>query len=111
MQHLDIVFRKLRDANLPLNLEKCDFGKSQIKSLGHIISADGVNTDPEKIQATTEFPNPTKAKDIRAFLGLTGYFRRFTPEYSKTIELLLELLRKNTKWRWEEQHLSLIHIY
>ena len=99
LHHLDIVFCKLRDANLALNLDKCEFGKSQIKFLGHIISADGVSTDPEKIQAITEFPNPKKAKDIRAFLGLTGYFRRFTHEYSKTIELLLELLRKNTKWR------------
>ena len=104
MQHLDIVFRKLGDANLALNLEKCEFGKSQIKFLWHIISADGVNTGPEKIQAITEFPNPTKAKDIRVFPGLTGYFHRFTPDYSKTVEPLLELLSKNTKWRWEEQH-------
>ena len=51
-----------------------------------------------------EFPNPTKPRDIRAFLGLTGYFRRFTPEYSGTIEPLLELLRKGTKWKWEERH-------
>ena len=83
---------------------KCEFGKSQIKFLGHIISADGVSTDPEKIQAITDFPKPNKAKDIRAFLGLTGYFCRFAPEYLKTIEPLMELLRKNTKWRWEERN-------
>ena len=104
IQHLEIVFQKLKDANLALNLEKCKFGRWQIKFLGHIISADGIMTDPEKIQAIMEFPNPRKPKDIRAFLGLTGYFRRFTPEYSETIETLLELLRKNTKWRWEERH-------
>ena len=49
-QHLDIVFSKLRNANLVLNYDKCEFGKSQIKFLGHIISADGVSTDPELLQ-------------------------------------------------------------
>ena len=108
LNHLDIVFRKLRDANLMLNLDKCEFGKSQIKFLGHIISADVVSTDPETIQAITEFANPKKAKDIRAFLGLTRYFRRFTPVYAKPIEPLLELLRKNTKWRFEERYQGIV---
>ena len=55
-----------------------------------------MSTDLEKIQAITELSNQKKAKDIRVLLRLSGYFRRFTPEYSKTIEPLLELLRKNT---------------
>ena len=65
LNHLDIFFRKLGDANLVLNLDKCEFGKSQIKFLGHIILADVVSTDPERIQAITNFPNPKKANDIR----------------------------------------------
>lgn len=104
IQHLRIVFDKLQQANLTLNQEKCEFGKSQIKFLGHIISAEGMTTDPEKIESITGFPAPRKIKDLRAFLGLTGYYRRFIPEYAKTIEPLLELLRKNTKWRWTENH-------
>ena len=87
MYHCIEIFGAQRGAlNLTLNLDKCEFGKIQIKFLGHIISVDGVSTDPEKIQAITEFPNPKKAKDIRAFLRLTGYFCRFTPEYSKAID-------------------------
>lgn len=102
LEHLEIVLKKLMNANLVLNREKCEFGKSNIKFLGHIITAEGISTDPEKIQAITDFPRPRRTKDVRAFLGLTGYYRRFTPEYSKTIEALLELLKKNVKWCWEE---------
>ena len=104
LKHLDILFNKLRSSNLVLNYDKFEFGNSQITFLIHILSAQGVSIDPEKVQAVTEFPTPKKAKNIRAFLGITGYYRRFTPDYSKTIEPLLELLRKSTKWRWETIH-------
>ena len=79
------MYKRQRQANLVLNYEKCEFWKSEIKFLGHIISAQGVSTNAEKIQSITGFPTPKKAKDIRAFLELTGYYRRFAPVYAKTI--------------------------
>lgn len=89
------MFDKLQLANLSVNKEKCEFGKSKIKFLTHIISAYGITTDPDKYQGITGFPIAKRTKDIRVFLGLTGYYRRFTPEYSKTVEPLLELLQKH----------------
>lgn len=104
MQHLDVIFNKLKRANLAINKEKCEFIQSKIKFLGHIISAEGIQTDPEKICGITNFPTPRKNKDIRAFLGLTGYYRKFIPTYSDTVAPLLELLKKGVKWKWETQH-------
>ena len=104
LKHLDIVFSKLPQVNLVLNYKKCKFVKFQIKFLGYVISAQDVSTDPEKIQSITGFSTPKKAKDIREFLRLTGYHRRFKPDYAKTIQPLLKLLRKNTKWRWKVRH-------
>ena len=68
LKHLDTVFTKLRQANLMVNYEKCEFDKSEIKFLGHIISAQGVSTDPEKIESITGFPTPKKTKDISCLL-------------------------------------------
>ena len=116
IEHLNIVFDKLRKANLVVKKEKCEFMKSRIKFLGHIISEKGVSTDPEKIQSILNFPTPKKLKVIPTFLGLTVYYKRFSPQYSNTIAPLLELLHKdNNKWIWEPKHqhaldLSLIHI-
>lgn len=104
LEHLNTIFDKFRKANLVLNESKCEFMKSSMKFLGHIISADGVRTDPEKIRSITEFPIPTNVKGIRAFLGLTGYYRRFSEKYSNYINPLLQLLKQGVKWKWTAEH-------
>ena len=80
---------KLWNANPVLKQSKCEFIKSEIKFLGHVINADGISTDPEKVDSIVKFPTPKKVNDVRTFLGLTGYCRRFSPNYSKTITPLL----------------------
>ncbi|CAA7035405.1 unnamed protein product [Microthlaspi erraticum] len=77
MKHLETVFSILRQQQLYLKASKCTFGATVIEYLGHFISAEGVSTDPAKIKAVTDWPTPTNQKQLRSFLGLTNYYRRF----------------------------------
>lgn len=76
-ERLRQVLEKLRDANLAVNLEKCRFAQTEVKYLGHIVGKHGVATDPEKVTAIREYKTPKSAKEVRAFLGLVGNYRRF----------------------------------
>lgn len=91
---------RLRQANLRLQPDKCEFLRREVTYLGHIISESGVKPDPQKIQAVKEFPQPTNAKGIKQFLGLAGYYRRFIPDFSKTAKPLTNLLKKETVFLW-----------
>lgn len=104
IQHLSKIFQKFRESNITLNESKCEFIKQNVRFLGHLISGEGIQTDPEKIKSITEFPTPRNHRNLRGFLGLTGYYRRFSKHYAETIVPLLGLLKKNTKWKWEELH-------
>jgi hypothetical protein len=77
LQHLRVVLQLLRDNNLSAKASKCTFGSSQINYLGHVITGQGVATDPAKIQAIKNWPTPRRVTQLRSFLGLTGYYRRF----------------------------------
>ena len=81
--HLKVLFNRFKSANLKLNPEKCEFCKSSIQVLGHIISKDVISMDPAKIEKIKEWKNPRNAKDIQQFLGLTGYYRKFIRDYAK----------------------------
>lgn len=102
LEHLDTVLGKIQEAGLTCNVSKCEFLCKEVKMLGYIISTSGLRTDPEKVKAIQEFPAPKKLKQIRAFLGLCNFYRRFIPDYSKHIRILCELLKKETVWRWGE---------
>ena len=104
INNLGIIFHKFRQANMSLNLNKCEFLKTSIQFLGHIISSSGIQPDPTKISSITNFPTPRNLKGLRAFLGLTGYYRRFSPLYAERTQPLLELTKKGQKWRWEKKH-------
>ena len=73
LQHLRLVFDHFREAGLILKPKKCFFGQKNVKFLGHVISPEGVQPDPAKIEAIKEYPVPCKVKDVRAFLGLANY--------------------------------------
>ena len=92
--HLDMVLTRLRDAKLTINLEKSSFLQEEVRFLGHILSSNGIATDPDKIKAIQEFPAPKSQKHLRAFLGVCGYYRRFSDRYSDCIAPLTRLLRK-----------------
>ena len=94
LKRLTSVFLALRNAGLKLKPAKCYFAQSKVHYLGHVVSAAGVAPDSTKITAVTSYPVPTNTKQLRQFLGLTNYYRRFVLNYSKIAELLYKLLRE-----------------
>jgi len=103
LQHIDQVLQVLQDNQLYVGLDKCAFGLSQIDFLGHIIGADGIKPDPKKITAVTEWPVPNSVRDVRAFLGLTGYYRRFIQHYAQKALPLTDLTKADVPWRWRPE--------
>lgn len=91
---------RLRRANLKLQPDKCEFLRREVGYLGHIISDQGVKPDPSKLTAVKEFPQPRNAKNIKQFLGLAGYYRRFISEFSKIARPLTDMLKKDKAFSW-----------
>jgi transposase InsO family protein len=96
LERLDHVLEQIYRAGLKLKPSKCKFLKTKVKFLGHVVSKDGVQTDPEKIEALTNWPTPKNTEELKRFLGFTGFYRRFVPGYSQIAEPLHYLLRGNT---------------
>lgn len=95
------LIKRLRDANLKLQPDKCEFLRHEVTYLGHVIGEDGVKPDPNKISAVQNFPVPKNPKNIKQFLGLAGYYRRFIPNFSKVAKPLTDLLKKDKPFKWE----------
>ena len=95
MDHLRRTFNRLRSYGMKINREKCQFAQDSLVFLGYIIGKDGIRTDPAKIKKVQDFPSPRNAKEIRAFLGLTGFYSRFIQDYTQWTEPLRQLLKKN----------------
>jgi transposase InsO family protein len=107
IKNLSNIFDRLRHFNLKLQPDKCEFLRKEVSYLGHIITDDGVRPNPEKIKAVQEFPQPQCPKDIKSFLGLVSYYRRFIKDISKISKPLTNLLKKDTLFKWEnEQQLA-----
>ena len=96
-EHLKVVFGKLKAANIALNEKKCNMFKEELKILGFIISEGTVKTDPEKVLAIKSYPKPTIIKELRSFLGMTGFCREFIGRYAQIVEPLEKLLVGETK--------------
>jgi hypothetical protein len=105
LKDLTQVFDALRKANLTLKVSKCHFCRNEIKYLGHVITKHGIKPDPALISAIKEFPQPRKSKDVQAFLGLTGYYRRFIQNYAKIAEPLLKQIRNIKNERNTNHHI------
>jgi len=105
--HLDrlrVVLDRLRSAGLKLKPGKCVFLQKSVSFLGHVVSDAGISTDPEKTRAVAEWPRPTRLRDVRAFLGLASYYRRFVQNFSVISAPLHQLSRKNQIFHWHEGH-------
>ena len=81
---------------------KCEFWLEQVAFLGHVVSKDGIQVDPKKIEAVADWPRPTTVTEIRSFLGLAGYYRRFVKDFSKITAPLTRLTQKNVKFVWTD---------
>ncbi len=93
LERLENVFRRLSDHGLKLKPSKCTLFHSEVKYLGHVIGKDGIKTDPEKIATVKDWPVPQNVKDLRKFLGFSGFYRKFVKDYSKIARPLYSLLK------------------
>ena len=104
-QRLRGVLQRLREAGVTLN-EKCEFSKTSIKFLGHIIDAKGIHVDPDKVKAIRKFPAaPTNITELQRFMGMVNQLAKFIPSLADSNAPLRHLLRKDTAWLWDQPQL------
>ena len=115
LEHLEQILQKLRDAGLKLNIEKCHILREEVSYLGHTISKEGIGCQTEKTEAIQKWPTPTTTKEVRSFLGFTGYYRRFVKHYARIAAPLNDLVNQNgglkrksrpisIRDKWEAKH-------
>jgi hypothetical protein len=100
-QHLHIILQRLRDHKLYAKFSKYEFWLDTVKFLDHTISSEGISVDPSKVQEVMDWKPPTSVHQIRNFLGLAGYYRRFIPDFSRIAKPMKELLKKDVKFKWD----------
>jgi len=94
------VLERLRGAGLKLKPSKCALLQSEVKYLGHVVSRNGVATDPEKVRAVRDWATPQDLTGLRAFLGLVGYYRQYIPDFAGVAQPLNRLTAKGVAWQW-----------
>ena len=102
LEHIRIALGRLRDAKIYARLHKCEFYKDKVEYLGFDVLACGVQPSPDKVRAVVEWPKPSSVKDVRSFLGLAGFYRRFIYNFSLKARPLTELTRDDATWQWGE---------
>ncbi|XP_071920667.1 uncharacterized protein [Coffea arabica] len=102
-RHLRIVLQTLKEHQLFAKFSKCEFWLEQVSFLGHIISKDGISVDPVKVEAVAEWKHPETPTEVRSFLGLAGYYRRFIKDFSKLAGPLTDLTKKHGQFVWNSK--------
>ena len=103
MNRMIVVLDRLRSANLKLKAKKCLLFATRVKYLGHVISEEGVSTDPEKVRDIVNWHTPKTIKQTRSFLGMVNYYSRFVPKLAEIAHPLHQVTKKNAKFNWTEQ--------
>ena len=102
LEHIEVVFVRLREAGLKLKMSKCDFLKREVNYLGHLVGEFGYKPDPAKVEVIRNLAPPTSVKGVRSFIGMASYYRRFIPEFAKIAKPLTELTKKNRRFQWTD---------
>ena len=103
LKHLELVFDRLAFFGLQIKAEKCHFALPEIKLLGFVLNRDGIKANPDKTSAIASMPPPRTVKQVRSFLGMTGYYRQCIPGYASLAEPLNELTKKRSRFHWSSQ--------
>ena len=101
--NLRLVFDRLRDANLKLKPNKCRVCQHEVAYLGHVVSPQGIYTDPRKVASVRAWTPPRNLRDVRSFLGLASYYRKFIPQFSTVAYPLIRLTEKNVHFQWTDE--------
>ena len=101
--HLEEVLKRLSEHGVKTKKDKCHFFEDSVEFLGHMIDAKGIHTTPDKLQAIVDALAPRNVNDLRSFLGLLNYYRKFIPQFATILHPLNALLRKNAKWNWSPE--------
>jgi hypothetical protein len=99
-EHLRLVLQKLREHELYAKFSKCEFWLKEVAFLGHIITNEGIAVDPSKVSDVLKWEPPRTVSEIKCFLGLIGYYRRFIEGFSKIVKPLTTLLEKDREFKW-----------
>jgi hypothetical protein len=99
IKHIDIVLGLLQKAGLKIKLSKCTFLQTSVNYLGHVISDKGIKPDPKKTDAIRNYPRPMTISQLKSFLGLAGYYRKFIKNFAERAHALTMLTRKNNPWK------------
>ena len=102
-QHLRAVLQTLREHRLFAKFNKCEFLLERVQFLGHVISGEGIQVDPAKVEAVVSWQRPRNATEIRSFLGLAGYYRHFVQNFSSIAVPLTRLTRKGVNFQWSKE--------
>jgi len=100
-EHLRIILQILRENKLYAKFRKCEFFKDHIQYLGHVISKDGISVDPDKIKAIINWHVPKDVPEVRYFMGITGYYRKFIEGFSRITNPITSLQKKGRKFVWD----------
>ena len=100
------VLQILRERKLFAKLKKCEFWLDEVVFLGHVIKKDGISVDPQKIEASVNWPTLTNVTEVRSFMGLAGYYRRVVKDFSKLAVPLTQLTRKGQPFEWNSERES-----
>ncbi|UYV79974.1 hypothetical protein LAZ67_18001244 [Cordylochernes scorpioides] len=101
LRRLQLVLRCIKKAGLSLNHKKCLFGSRRIKILGHLVDANGIHPDPDKVEAVSKFPRPKNTSELRSLLGLCSYYRRFIENFADKARSLHDLLKTEKQFYWD----------
>lgn len=103
LNHIRMVFQRIRQAGLTLNISKCVFGVAEVDYLGHHIGLGKVQPRENKVIALLNYPRPVNKKQLQSFLGLAGFYRKYIPHYSHITSVLTDLLKQGAKFKWSEE--------